>query len=61
MPKSGFSYTRLMPIDNSSVLQQERQRVELTLQFNVAERLLLAAMYRKRQVNPLDYIYRYNR
>ena len=37
---------------------QELTRVNHTLEFEVAERLLLAAQYRKNEVNPLDYIYR---
>lgn len=37
---------------------QETNRVNLTLEFETAERLLLAAQFRKKEINPLDYIYR---
>ena len=58
MPKSGLEYTKLMPIDNDHVFNQEERRVKHTLDFEVAERLLLGAMYRKKEINPLDYLYR---
>lgn len=58
MPKKGFEYVRLPPIDNEHVHGQEMLRVLNTLEFETAERLLLGAMYRKKELNPLDYIYR---
>ncbi len=58
MPKRGFEFTRLSPVDSAATLRVERARVDHTLELEVAERLLLAAQYRKREVNPLDYIYR---
>lgn len=57
MPKRGMEYVRLQPIDNEGLLQQEVQRAEAVLELEVAERLLLAAMYRRAEVNPVDYIY----
>ncbi len=58
MPKKGFEYTMLAPIDYDHTLDQEMQRVDNTLELEVAERLILGAQYRKSQMNPLDYIYR---
>ena len=60
MPKAGFEYVRLNPIDNEHLLAEEVKRVDHTLEFETAERLLLGAQFRKKEINPLDYIYRYN-
>ncbi len=58
MPKAGFEYTSLPTIDSKRSLQNEFGRVEHTLQLETAERLILAAQFRKEEINPLDYIYR---
>ncbi len=58
MPKKGFEYVRLSPIDNDQIHRQELDRVNYTLDLESAERLLLGAQYRKKEINPLDYIYR---
>ena len=58
MPKIGMDYVRLPPIDQKSNHSVEMLRVTNTLEFEVAERLLLGAMYRKKEINPLDYLYR---
>jgi len=58
MPKRGFEYTRLEPLDSMQKLNKEFDRVEKTLEFETAERILLGAQFRKNEINPLDYIYR---
>jgi hypothetical protein len=57
MPKAGYEYTLLASIDIRSKLEKELTRVEHTLQFETAERLILGAQFRKDEINPLDYIY----
>ena len=46
MPKKGFEYVRLQPIDSEHVLKEEMNRVRNTLEFELAERLILAAQFR---------------
>ncbi len=59
MPRADAEFTRLEPVDSAEKLAAERARVERTAQLDVAERMLLAAMWRKREINPMDYIYRF--
>lgn len=47
IPKRGFEYTSLEPIDNQQILTAEMKRVTHMLGFETAERLLLAAQYNK--------------
>ncbi|TRY73067.1 hypothetical protein TCAL_13884 [Tigriopus californicus] len=58
MPKKGFEFTKVLPIDNDNLLTSELNRVNLTLDLEAAERLLLGAQFRRKEINPLDYIYR---
>ena len=48
MPKRGYEYVRLEPIDSEHTLKEEMSRVKNTLEFEAAERLILAAQYRDR-------------
>lgn len=41
MPKAGFEYTRLNPVDSDHLWNEEMTRVNHTLEFEYAERLLL--------------------
>ena len=52
MPKSGFDFTRLKILDSDYNIKNEENRVNHLLEFEVAERLLLGAMYRKNEVHP---------
>ena len=58
MPMKGYDYVKLPILDNVFHHGSEMNRVLKTLEFEVAERLLLGAMFRKNEINPLDYIYR---
>ena len=57
MPRSGYEFTKLQPLDNDHLISEEEKRVDHMLEFEVAERLLLGAQLRKKEINPLDYIY----
>ena len=57
MPRSGYEFTKLQPLENDYLIAEEEKRVEHMLEFEVAERLLLGAQLRKNEINPLDYIY----
>lgn len=56
MPKAGFDFDKVNVFDNGNI-HDEEVRVNHLLEFEVAERLLLGAQYRKNEINPLDYIY----
>ena len=58
LPKSGFEYTRLPVLDAPHLIEAEQKRVAYMLDLEATERLLLAAQFRRAEVNPLDYIYR---
>ena len=58
MPKKGFSFTKLPPLDNEYALNDEKSRCLHVLELEVAERLILAARLRRLEINPLDYMYR---
>ena len=49
MPKRGYEYVRLEPIDSKETLLAEMSRVKNTLEFEAAERLILGAQYREVQ------------
>lgn len=61
MPKNNFEYTALKPIDMEHEWEAEMRRVEHILEFETAERILLGAQYRKKEINPLDYIFQVKR
>ena len=50
MPKKGYEYVKLQPIDSEHTLKEEIGRVKNTLEFEAAERLILAAQYRDRSM-----------
>lgn len=50
MPKSGFEFDKLAPIDSEYLWKDEMTRVDHMLEFEVAERFLLGAQYRKEEV-----------
>jgi hypothetical protein len=58
MPKMGYDFSKLLPIDQEYLLNQECSRVSNTLDFETSERLILGAQYRRSEINPLDYIYK---
>ncbi|XP_071745182.1 uncharacterized protein [Lepeophtheirus salmonis] len=57
MPKRNVSNTKIVPILTEFVLQSEIRITSYLLEFEFAERVLLGAQYRKKEINPLDYIY----
>ena len=56
MPKKGYEYVKLQPVDNKNTLQEEMSRVKNTLELEAAERLILAAQYRDRSPNASSVI-----
>ena len=58
LPKRGQTeIERLQPIAHEYQLQSEMRRVTSLLEFEIRERMILAARLNQFQVNPLDYIY----
>merc|ERR1712062_936904 len=57
VPKPGFEFERVTPIDSSSSLKEEKHRLDLLLEFETAKALVLGAMLRRKEVNPMDYVY----
>ena len=59
MPQTGYSLLKVEPLDNVREIRRQRGRVLHVLEFEVAERLILAARWQQShfQANPLDYIY----
>ncbi|CAH1779903.1 unnamed protein product [Owenia fusiformis] len=57
IPKQGFEYERLAPIDNLHKYSSEFALINNLLEFEVAERVLLGAQLRKNEIHPLDYVY----
>ncbi|CAB4067234.1 unnamed protein product [Lepeophtheirus salmonis] len=51
------SNTKIVPILTEFVLESEIRITSYLLEFEFAERVLLGAQYRKKEINPLDYIY----
>ena len=45
-----FEFVKLEPLDNKEKVKAEKNRVMNILEFEVAERLLLGAQYRKQEV-----------
>ena len=51
VPKPGFEFERLTPVDSSSELATEKCRLNLLLEFETAKALLLGAMLKKKEVS----------
>ena len=51
--KANYEFVRLEPIDNNTKIKKEMDRVMEVLEFEVAERILLGAQFRKHEVNIL--------
>ena len=58
LPKADCEFAKLPVLDGPHVIETEMSRVTHMLNLETTERLLLAAQYRKNEMNPLDYIYR---
>jgi hypothetical protein len=56
-PNQSYFCNRLCPLDGTYILDQELDRVRNLLEFETAARYLMAAQFRKNEINPLDYIY----
>ena len=50
VPKPGFEFERVTPIDSSCSLEEEKHRLNLLLEFETAKALLLGAMLRRKEV-----------
>lgn len=58
VPKRGFDFTQVQPLDSLGIVRAEMDLVERLLDFEVTERILLGAQFRKHEINPIDYIFR---
>lgn len=58
VPESGYAYTAITPIDNEDVLQNQMERLTNLIQLELASTIMAGAMYRKKEINPMDYVYR---
>ena len=50
MLKGNYEFVRLEPLDNKQKIKEEKDRVMNILEFEVAERILLGAQFRKHEV-----------
>ncbi|XP_071119721.1 poly [ADP-ribose] polymerase tankyrase-like isoform X1 [Haliotis cracherodii] len=57
IPQVGFAYEKIRPLDQLHDLKKQIRLVSNLLDYEVASRMLLGAMYREKEVNPLDYVY----
>lgn len=57
LPRANLQYEKLPILGNPIVLNREIERVKYMLELELTENLILAAQYRKDEVNPVDYIY----
>ncbi|XP_013405621.1 tankyrase-like protein isoform X2 [Lingula anatina] len=58
IPKNGYKFERLTPLDSERSIESEINMILSLMELNFTERVLLAAQYRAKEINPLDYIYR---
>ncbi|XP_046544640.1 poly [ADP-ribose] polymerase tankyrase-like [Haliotis rubra] len=57
IPQVGFAYEKIRPLDQLNDLKKQIRLVSYLLDYEVASKMLLGAMYREKEVNPLDYVY----
>ena len=57
VPSDGYAYEKVPPIENEWDLKEQKQRLEYLIDISYTEKLLLGAMYKRREIHPLDYIY----
>ncbi|XP_067678954.1 poly [ADP-ribose] polymerase tankyrase-like isoform X2 [Haliotis asinina] len=57
IPQAGFAYEKIRPLDQLNDLKKQILLVSNLLDYEVASKMLLGAMYREKEVNPLDYVY----
>jgi len=58
IPEAGYSYEKVLPIDNMSRLNDKWKNIVTLLELECASRIIAAAQHRCKDMNPLDYIYR---
>lgn len=57
MPRKGLEVESAQPLEEEHQVQAQMKRVASVLEFEIGERMLMAARLRQDEVNPLDYIY----
>ncbi|XP_041358942.1 poly [ADP-ribose] polymerase tankyrase-like [Gigantopelta aegis] len=57
IPQKSYAFERILPLDRVNEFKKQMTLVSNLLDFEVASKMLLGAMYRKEEINPLDYIY----
>ena len=57
VPSEEYAFEKLPPIEHSHELEEQKQRLEYLLDMSYTEKVLLGAMYKRKEVHPLNYIY----
>ena len=58
MPQSGYAYVRLTPISSRDMLKTFFDRINNLIELELASKIMAGATLRKKQINPMDYVYR---
>ena len=57
VPKAGYEFEKVAPIDRTDLLDEEKKRLEYLLEFETSKSMILGAMLKKAEKHPLDYIF----
>ncbi|XP_074658150.1 poly [ADP-ribose] polymerase tankyrase-like [Tubulanus polymorphus] len=57
VPTNNYEYTTVRPLTNDSLIRDQVRKITNLLELEQAGKMLLAAQYRQKEMNPLDYIY----
>ena len=57
VPSENYAFEKLPPIEHTHELEEQKQRLEYLLDMSYTEKVLLGAMFKRKEVHPLDYIY----
>ena len=58
IPYHEFSWDKIEPLTNDDQLSNAVQKLTNLMDLELTNRILLGAHYRKKDVNPMDYVYR---
>ncbi|XP_038073028.1 poly [ADP-ribose] polymerase tankyrase-like [Patiria miniata] len=59
IPHENFAHDVMEPIWFTADVEDHKKKLSSLLELEMANRILLGATYRKQEINPLDYIYRF--
>ena len=57
VPKKGYEQTKIVPLDNLNSIENELNFIEQLVYVEKTCKILLGALYRQNEINPLDYCY----